>query len=327
MNTSSGIKIEKPNIIEAMLAGFNTIASNPYLIIPPVILDLFLWFGPAWRVDKFFLPILQNLTVLPGMDLAEYQTMIQNANDLWYEVITNFNLATTLRTLPVGIPSLMASKQPFLNPLGAPTTFSLQSSLQVIGMWMLFLLIEFFFGNVYMNSIAGQIIENPESKSLKSLLRSFLQVILLPVVLVIILLILSIPLLLLVSLTSLFSPAIGQITIFLAGIILLWAFLPLIFTAHGIFLYKQNLIAAMMTSISIVKVSMTQTTWFILLSFVLVKGLNFLWRSPAVDNWFLIIGIFGHAFVITAVITSSFHYFIDATRFTQTLLNRKTRSA
>ena len=58
MNTSSDINIEKPKIIQALLAGFNTIANKPYLIILPILLDLFLWFGPGWRVEHVFKQLL-----------------------------------------------------------------------------------------------------------------------------------------------------------------------------------------------------------------------------------------------------------------------------
>jgi len=68
---------------------------------------------------------------------------------------------------------------------------------------------------------------------------------------------------------------------------------------------------------------MTQTAWFIMMSTLLVEGMNYLWRSPNVDNWLLIVGIFGHAFITTAVIAASFHFFIDATRFSQSILNQK----
>jgi hypothetical protein len=99
--------------------------------------------------------------------------------------------------------------------------------------------------------------------------------------------------------------------------------MPLIFTPHGIYLYKQNLISAMMTSISVVRVSMGRTAWFILISFVMIQGLNYLWQTPGVENWLLIVGIFGHAFIVTAVLAASFYYFIDATKFTQTIINQQ----
>jgi predicted acetyltransferase len=83
----------------------------------------------------------------------------------------------------------------------------------------------------------------------------------------------------------------------------------------------------MMTSISVVRVSMTKTVQFLILGFIMIKGLDYLWQAPNVDNWLLIVGILGHAFVSSAVITSSFHYFMDATKFTQTVMNNKMKSA
>jgi uncharacterized membrane protein YdcZ (DUF606 family) len=83
----------------------------------------------------------------------------------------------------------------------------------------------------------------------------------------------------------------------------------------------------MMTSISVVRTSMGQTSIFIILSFVLMQGMDYLWRSPSVDDWFLFVGILGHAFIVSAVIASSFHYFIDATKFTQSIMNKQIDSA
>lgn len=326
MNTSSDILSEKPKIIQALLSGFNTIANKPYLMLLPIIFDLFLWFGPSWRVDEYFKPMIQRLSVLPGLDIADNTAILENFQAIWQEVIANFNLAITLRTLPIGVPSLMVAKTPFLNPLGQPPMFSLATNAQILGFWVLFLLIGFFLGSIYFENISRQVLDSTFDNNSKSLIRSFLQIILMPVLLLIILFIIIIPVIILITLFTLVSPAISQFFIFVAAAIVSWIITPLIFTPHGIFLYKQKLIPAMITSISVVRISMGRTIWFILMSYILTEGLNFLWRAPAVDNWFLIVGIFGHAFVVSAVIAASFHYFIDATRFTQSVMNQKMKS-
>jgi hypothetical protein len=143
-----------------------------------------------------------------------------------------------------------------------------------------------------------------------------------PVLLIVALVILCIPILLIISLVTVLSPTFSNIFLFISVIILLWAIMPLLFTPHSIYLYKQNLISAMMTSISVVKVSSGPTTWFLMASYVLVRGFNFLWKAPASDSWFLLIGILGHAFIVSAVIAASFYYFVDATKFTQTIVNK-----
>jgi hypothetical protein len=326
MNTSSEFKIQKPSIIQALLSGFNTIAHKPDLLLIPIILDLYLWFGPAWRVDRVFAPFIQNLSNLSGIESVDIATILKNYQAILKDVLTNFNLAVSLRTLPIGVPSLMASKPSFVNPLGQPITFSLETNIQFVGFWLLFLLVGFFLGSMYFQNISKQIIEL-NNHNFRALSRAFLQILLIPIMLLIILLIISIPLMIVISLVTLISPALSQFILMLAAIFSLWAIMPLIFTPHGIFLYKLNLMAAMITSIKVVRLSMSQTAWFILASFILVEGLNYLWRSPNVDNWFLIIGIFGHAFIVSAVIAASFHYFIDATKFSQSVINQTLKSA
>ncbi len=327
MNTSSDINLNKPEIVKSFLSGFNTVANKPYLILLPVIVDLFLWFGPAWRVDSYFKPFLQGLSGTPGMDSAEYVGILEAYQVLWQDILNNFNLATSLHTLPIGVPSLMVAKPPFLNPLGHPLTFNLRTGFQVFGSLSLFLLIGFLLGSIYLQNISHQVVNPNSNGKIKDLMRTYIQIILMPIILVFILLIISIPLVFIIGLMNMISPAISQFILLIAGVIILWILMPLIFTPHGIFLFKQNLIAAMMTSISVVRFSMGKTTWFILLCFILVKGLDFLWQTPTVDNWLLIVGILGHAFITSAVITSSFHYFMDATKFTQTVMNKQMKSA
>lgn len=327
MNTSSENKITKPAIITAFIAGFNTIANKPYLIIIPVLLDLFFWFGPSWRIVGFFQPYLQSLTTVPVFQTPEYADMLKNIQAIWAEIIANFNFALTIKTLPIGVPSLMVTKPAFTNPLGSTPTFDLESNLQVIGFWVLFLMVGFFLANVYFQNISKQIIASTSEEGYKSWLRTFSQLVLIPIVFVIILLILSIPVLLLITVITIFSQAISTFMFLIIGLIILWILMPLIFTPHAIYLYRQNLVSAMMTSIKVVRVSMSQTAWFLLLSFILIEGMDYLWRRPPVDNWFLAVGIFGHAFVVSGVIAASFHYFLDATKFTQTVINTKMKAA
>jgi hypothetical protein len=323
MNTSSDIKIEKPKIIQALISGFETIANNPHLVLLPLLLDLFLWFGPIWRVDAFFKPLIDTLSQLPALEGPEYASILESYQTLWMETVANFNLAVSLRTLPIGVPSLMASKSTLSNPIGQPLVFSLESNLAVFGVWLGFILIGLAMGSLYWQRISLTVLESPEGKPLRSFFRSFLQALFMPLLLIIILVILSIPVMFLIALLSLISPGIGQFLSILASVIVLWILTPLIFTPHGVFLFRQNLIAAMMTSISVVRTSLSRTALFILSGLVLVEGLNYLWRSPPTDHWLLLVGIIGHAFIVTGVISASCYYFIDATKYTQTLMNKK----
>lgn len=322
MNTSSDIKIEKPSVIQALLSGFNIIANKPYLILLPVLLDLFLWFGPGWRIDEYFKPLIQGFSNLPGLNSPDYSEVILAFQVFWQDVLSQFNLAITLSTLPIGVPSLMSGAVAFVNPLGQSTVFELTSNLQILAIWLTFVAIGYSLGNLYFQNISTEVLPAPKKPTVKSFLWSFLQIVMMPILLIIVLFILSIPILLIISLVTVLSPAISDFVIFIIAILLLWVIMPLVFTPHSIYLYKQNLISAMMTSISVVKVSMGQTSWFLLACYILIRGFNILWKAPASDSWFLLVGILGHAFIVSAVIAASFYYFVDATKFTQTIVNK-----
>jgi len=39
----------------------------------------------------------------------------------------------------------------------------------------------------------------------------------------------------------------------------------------------------------------------------------------------LLVGIVGHAFISTATLNATYHYFLDATKYTQTLMQKLTK--
>jgi len=326
MNTSSDTKYEKPRIIQALLDGFNTIANRPFLILLPVLLDLFLWFGPSWRVDDYFQPLIQGLFESPFFSSPEYSELFDSLKEIWEEITTNLDLAFSLHTLPIGVPSLMVSKPPFINPFGNAPVINLRTELQIIMVWLLFVLTGYLLGSLYFRNISVNVITAGEDNTLNQFLKTFSQIILMPIILVFILIILTIPALFLFTLINFISPTISQFLMIAGGFAFLWILMPLIFTPHSVFLFKQNLIPAMMTSIRIVRTSMGKTAWYLLLCVLLIEGLNFLWMSPDVDNWLLLVGILGHAFIVTGVIASSFYFFIDATKYAQSIMEKQVKT-
>jgi hypothetical protein len=56
--------------------------------------------------------------------------------------------------------------------------------------------------------------------------------------------------------------------------------------------------------------------------FLIGAGLNFLWTIPANDSWLTLVGILGHAFIMTALLASSFVYYRDTTAWLQTVFEK-----
>jgi hypothetical protein len=313
-------QIARPGMLLAFKSGFNTVTNNIYLIILPVFIDLLIWFGPHFSLESYLNPIVTQLMNLPGMETPEIQTTVQGLIPQLMEVIKEFNLSVILRTYPVGVPSLSALMSPATNPIGTPISLSLKSTGSVLSTLILFAFIGIFLGSYYFQQVAVKVHQDPKKRSFGDFSKGTAQVFLLPVFMIALLIMFSIPIMLIIPVLSFISPVIGQIGLYFALIIITWLLVPLSFTPHSIFLFKQNVMTSMMTSISVVRYSLPGSAFFLMSIFLFSTGMNYLWSVPPEDSWMLLVGILGHAFISTALLASSYYYFLDATRFAQSIM-------
>ncbi|HNO83800.1 MAG TPA: hypothetical protein PKM54_04150, partial [Anaerolineales bacterium] len=104
-----------PGIINSIKAGFDMIASHITAILLPLLLNLFLWLGPRLRMDALFNSIKDDVVSIwrtGGVPAEDIQRILT-----WYETtIPNINLFWIVRTLPIGISSLLFPQQPAATP-------------------------------------------------------------------------------------------------------------------------------------------------------------------------------------------------------------------
>jgi hypothetical protein len=115
----------------------------------------------------------------------------------------------------------------------------------------------------------------------------------------------------------LISASVGQFLVLVAMFVLLWLAIPLIFAPHGIFVLNQKAYPSMMLSIRMVRYFLPGAGMFIMTSVLISEGLNMLWSIPDPTSWFTLIGIFGHAFVVTALLAASFIYYRGGLKWMQ----------
>ena len=139
-----------PKLFPTLLKGFNTIANHWYLILFPIFLDVFLWLGPKIRLKTLLSPVVSlmsaNMTKITPPEMIE---TVKASQSIWDQLLNQFNLVTTLRTFPVGVPSLIARQSPILSPLGEKWVFEMTSTRWVFTAIGLLLLIGFLLGSLY----------------------------------------------------------------------------------------------------------------------------------------------------------------------------------
>lgn len=299
-----------PRIIPALTSGFNAVANHAYLIIIPMIVDLFLWLGPHMNLNKLLSPSIAEITdLMLASDFAEIRPLVDTTKVLWAAFLERFNLFSTIRTYPIGIPSLLASRGPLENPLGKAFLLDMGSTGEVILYWLLLSLVGLLLGTIYFGSIARAVtMPKPVFNSRIFGWQTF-QVFALTISLIIALAVICIPLLMITSIFSMLSSVLAQFATLALFFVLLWLLIPLIFTPHAIFVNGQNFFNAMLNSTRLVRFFLPGTSMFLVFALGITQVLDMLWNTPAENSWLMLMGIFGHAFVCTGLFAASFYYY------------------
>jgi len=308
-----------PGVISSIKAGFDVIATRITAILMPLVLDLFLWLGPRLRMNALFNSVRNDVTAIwraGGVPTTEIQRMMD-----WYDTsIPSINLFWLLRTLPIGISSLLFPQQVARTPLGSPAILEV-NAWNPLG-WMLILTVAAWIGGgLYFRRVAWLATATDDDTPLR-VSRAVLQTILVSLVWSILAIAIGVPIVLILAVLAQFSELLAYIVILFISLASMWLIVPLFFWPHGVFLKQQNFFTSIISSIQMARFTLPTSSMFILTVFLLSFGLNFLWTIPPEDSWMTLFGIFGHAFVTTALLAGSFIYYRDMSTWLQNVIER-----
>jgi hypothetical protein len=311
-----------PNTFASLRAGFDAVANHIAVITIPLVLDLLLWFGPHLQVKTLFSNIINALVPASTSANLPQGELFSSSIELIKSFLAEFNLFSLLRTIPVGIPSLMAFKMPVKMPFGAPLFIDISSPI-VVGFVITLLILagliggSLFYSIVTQVSLQGRIVLKG---AIKNWWWSSLQVLSLALAILILYLVVSIPSSCAIYAIGLIGLPFGQFTFFLYFAVMLWLSFPLIFSAHGIFVNHNNALVAVQRSMVLTRMTLPSTSLFFLSILAISEGLDILWRVPPDNSWLALLGVSGHAFVTSALLAASFIYYRDADNWTQETL-------
>jgi hypothetical protein len=278
-------------------------------------LDLYLWFGPRLKLSNLISSSADRLQEIYQFQDPEMVNLLASMRELWVGFAEQFNLSTALRSYPVGIPSLMVSRTPVAAPIGAPIEFEFAGFSGALGAWLLITLVGLLSGTLFFILVSQAALEGNIQwrKAIDLWPRSSVQIFFFALLLAGLVLIASIPGGLILSLIAFGGASFGQCALLIYSGFVLWLILPLVFTPHGIIINQDNLKTAVIASATLLRKTLPATILFLLVIFLLSKGLDILWLIPADNSWLLFIGILGHGFVATSLLASSFVYYRDST--------------
>jgi hypothetical protein len=316
-----------PGVIGSLRAGFDTVSSHVWLILLPLLLDIFLWLGPRLSVDRLVNPFFrivfnQARTTLTSSTDLQLFTDYQAAFDALIERFNLLSLLGRLQMFPVGISSLLAQTMPVETPFGSQDAMQVSSIPGLLGLSFLFIVIGWIAGGLYFRWVAGIALGDANGMTMISFSWAILQTLILSLIWLIGLMLIVIPMMTILTLLTFLSPLLASGALLLVLLLSFWLIIPLFFTPHGIFVRRQNAFHSIFTSLRMARFTLPTSGLFVLCVFLLSTGLNYLWSVPTDDSWMLLVGIAGHAFITTALLAASFVYYRDMNVWLQTVFEQ-----
>lgn len=289
-------------VFSSLTAGFDQVASRPFLFIPPLVLDLFLWLGPHLGIARFVESLAQPALQTEGL-VAEQASLIGQVVE---DVGESFNLLSALSTIPIGIPSLMAGRMPLESPLGLVNRVEVVEPARVLLIWIALSGIGLALGAYYQYWIAAAVAPDAElgpgwMAALRMVGFGFL--------VFVGGLVAGFMVLIAIALATLVLPLLGTGVFFLGFALLFWLAVYLVFTPHGIIRYNQGVVRAMFESFILVRWNLLSTVGYLGVAFGSYWLLNYVWDLPSTTSWFSILALVGHAFVATTLLAGSYAYY------------------
>jgi hypothetical protein len=312
---------EPLGIWAAIVKGFERVAARPILLVPLIILDLLLWFGPHLSLANMIPEGIAWMGIPDASDpaIAGQVQMVEDLIGIFRERFNllsalsplpggmPFNLLVAVGSLPAGLPSLMAGQLPIKNPLGSVTTWYLEGSSQILLLWVVLTVVGLGLGAFYHRRLAR---ETAPQGTLASGWLAWGRMILLFLIAYVGGLAALTLVVLVGSFLGLVHPLLSTVFIIVGIGLLFWAAIYLAFTAHGIVRYDFGVLRAMLESAFVVRVNLLSASGFLFVAFLVIwLSTTQIWSLPGEGSWYNLLSVLGHAFVCATLLTASYVYY------------------
>jgi hypothetical protein len=332
-------------VIDALSRGFRKVNQHWWLLLIPVLLDVFLWVGPQASIQQMVDRAFRSLQV----DLAEAETVDGTGEEWWTairdlsrQVIPGYNSFSALRIGSLGVPSLAAWGGA---RLGTPSSYEiiwvtfalmvdmpeLLVSVRDAGfvaspvwqvpnelVWILVSLgltvIGILIGSFYITALS-RVLDEDASPGLRDAwpraLRFAYRYGAFWLLKLGLLVAMGLPVLMLTALLAAFSPGLASLfgTIVLG--LVTWASFYGIFLVAALAMGEVSIWRAVWSSFNVVLRNFWPTLGLFTLINLIGGGLSILWQQFSHGSWLTLVGIVGNAYVGTGLVAASLLFYRD----------------
>ncbi|HTP08827.1 MAG TPA: hypothetical protein VMP08_11295 [Anaerolineae bacterium] len=301
-------------VIEAISAGLDAVLRHPWLLLIPVLLDVFLWVGPrlhAPALYQAFEPTLSQMTT--QMTTSEARYAIQELGKAINQFFTQFNLLAWLSAVLVGVPVVNGGIDATANLVtgSAPLMWLVDGFEGYLLIFVSLTVIGLFISALYW-TLLGDYVRGETFQTTRWLQRSFevWKKLLVLALIVVGLVVMSIfPLSMVMFTLSAFGGELVSLVPLLVLGVAAWIVLVCIFTPHGLVVHHMPLGRAVNTSIVIVRTNFAPVASLVVIAIAISIGMGLIWDALAADSWLRLIAIAGNAIIGTGLIVASLLFY------------------
>ena len=324
-------KPQKTTLIDTFSEGYAAVNRRPWLVLVPILLNLYLWFG----VQLSFGPLINDLhTTLQRLQAspsdqselqAQYtdQLLALGQVDMRQPIaILNFIPTLTLNSITAvsaegdsaGFPTIQAMPR-LIDPQRADT-IQIASIPATLLVFLLINLIALPLSAVFLTLLAEAVRGDPlvPRSGLRRSVRSTLAILGYVGVFGGVMLALGAPFLFLALLLIYFSPALGVLMFSLLAILWFWARIYVGFAPEAIVMSGIGPLQALKASYMIVRRNFWSTLGFLALSYVITIGASVIWMTLANSAIGLIIAIIGSAYLSSGLLAARMAFYRERLR-------------
>jgi hypothetical protein len=297
---NSELPPQPPGAVNALIRGFNAVTNNISVILFPIVLDVFLWLGPRLRMKDLLESAFQFIKEMqqPSEQMASFSQFAD-------EIAKGFSLFSNLRTYPLGIFSLMVANLSATSPLGARINLDISNWFIALAINLLLVFIGCLIGSLYFYFVSRAALKPEKGPGLP---RALFHSVLLAIIWQFVFIGIAPFVLILLALPNTF---IGILLFLLLAWPITWIALMIFFSTHPVFTQSKNAFTSVFQNFRVLRYGMPPMGWFALMAVVISHGMDLLWLLPSAESWMTLLGIFGHAFISTGLLSASFIFYRD----------------
>ena len=301
-------------VIEALSAGLDAVLRHPWLLLIPILLDMFLWVGPRLHAPALYQslePTFSQMTT--DMSTSDARYAAQELGKAVDQFFTQFNVFTWLSAMLVGVPVVNGGIDATLKLVtgSLPILWALDSFeiylLMFVVLTLLGLMISALYWTLLGIYVRGEAFQLADwFRQSWALWRKFS---LLALIVVGVILMSIFPLSMVMFMLSVFSAGLASLIPLLALGIAIWLLLMCLFTPHGLVLHHMPLGRAINTSVLVVRANFTPVAGLAVIASAISIGMGLIWEGLAADSWLRLIAIAGNAIISTGLIVASLLFY------------------